>query len=1452
MSVLVLGGGLYINSQRAEIIRSVLTTAEETASKTLNVPVKIGGVEVGELNIFDAVKNSDLTVRDIDIFDKNEELIAHVNSATVDFKFLMLKDDPVAAIDEIKINGAILNATQREDKSWNFDDINIESEGESTFDAKISADDVKVNATYDGKLLAVEDINVTADCADMNAIVTTVAAKTLGSNVKATGVLGSAQQIVNAQVDEIFLDKVKGYLPEKTLPEGVEILSGTAKDTTLHILRRDDKLTYMGNTEVNSASVKVEETDIEEINGTVTFSEKEVVLNASATANGQRAAASGTIRLDTDETFFDVHAQSDSFAPAAVIPDIGIDGAAKVDAHLVGTVNNPQVEAKIYSDYLAYQDIAAQNVSTNLRYVGDMLYLSETNANILGGTISGTAEVKTADLSYNANVKANNLDAVTLCEFIGSTETVYGKISGDLGINGIGADGQNMKIYGNAKATTLDYNGLHVDEADASFYWHDNNLNIDYLSAKIPNRGTLGLEGNIIDAKNLDLKFYGAHVDMTIFKNFDNAIETSGLTDFKGTIVGDIENPAVTLKLSAVDNSEREGNHFKGNFFKQPYDSIQLAASGSLDGINIDTFDLVRDGELKWTVIEGNVGLTGERNVNVHLKTTAVRAEDIAALVAPDQEITGNVFNTVKITGTLDNPKVGGHISFSRGSYRGMLLSGMTGDYFMEGDTLRLQNFQITSPMVDMFINGKINTKTQVMDFVVAANDVNLERFKAKLPQNYIAEGHTTFEGIIQGTPDVPIFDGELKSDSIFLNGVELTDVYGHIMANGMNVYLDDFHFNDGNGVYQLQISTNLDYQTISGEVNVSGADIAHMLTIADKRTDLITGKLDSNILLSGTLDKPSGSITGEIPKGTFAEHDIHDIILSATFNNNVLFINKLEGKQGDKGTINILGSTDLNGAIDLTMTTRDIELGMFSKAAGFNTEMVGTSNIDAKIGGTMNNPTGEVNLTATGGIKGSTFDLLRGHFLLKDWRVNVEELIVQRELGGKNYGAKVNGFIPLIALTEHDKEKLKVDEQLNLTVSLDDADLSLLPVLSKQVAWAIGELGGSLKITGTLARPQVNGKISLTEGSVKVKDMKSLIEHVNISTAFVGERFDIETCGGNIGGGTFALTGGFSFPGLTITDYNFDFVADKLDIDSEVFDGEINANFNFSEGKIFHWHMPKLSGAINLDKCRFTVPSIPDSDEPLPNILLDVSLNLGEKVHFYSSRLYDMYLIGSANFKGTTLHPKTSGAINVKRGGTLTYLESVFNIREGEAHFNQIDTFMPSLHFAAETKIDRTKIFLDIDGAPDAMKFKLHSSPEMNETEILRLLTMREAYGSGENLSAADALAIGLQMTILSDIEDALKKTLGIDQLRISRGSGSMFNHRTTEERNNSGNKNDYNLTIGKYINDKLMIRYTHGFGSHKVNRYGIQYDFNDNLGFTIEREGKDYIFGFEARYKF
>ena len=86
------------------------------------------------------------------------------------------------------------------------------------------------------------------------------------------------------------------------------------------------------------------------------------------------------------------------------------------------------------------------------------------------------------------------------------------------------------------------------------------------------------------------------------------------------------------------------------------------------------------------------------------------------------------------------------------------------------------------------------------------------------------------------------------------------------------------------------------------------------------------------------------------------------------------------------------------------------------------------------------------------------------------------------------------------------------------------------------------------------------------------------------------------------------------------------------------------------------------------------------------------------------------------------------------------------------------------------------------------------------------------------------------------------------MDTFTISKGSGSAFYGSSDDGKY----KNAYNIQVGKYVTDKLMLKYARIFNGKHHNRYGVQYDFNDNVGVSVEREGKDYIVGFEARFKF
>ena len=133
LTIIVLGGGLYISSQRAAIIEKVLKTAEESVSKTLGVPIKIGSVDFDNVDIFNLDKNSDVTIHNLEIFDKKNELLAKVDTTKVNFKLIALRDDPVSALDTIWIDGVQLNLLKRDDESWNFNDIKLESRFAFTF-----------------------------------------------------------------------------------------------------------------------------------------------------------------------------------------------------------------------------------------------------------------------------------------------------------------------------------------------------------------------------------------------------------------------------------------------------------------------------------------------------------------------------------------------------------------------------------------------------------------------------------------------------------------------------------------------------------------------------------------------------------------------------------------------------------------------------------------------------------------------------------------------------------------------------------------------------------------------------------------------------------------------------------------------------------------------------------------------------------------------------------------------------------------------------------------------------------------------------------------------------------------------------------------------------------------------------------------------------------------------
>lgn len=1422
-------GGIWYYIQTSAFMDKVEQTASTVASDTLGVPVSVGAIKVNSLH--------DLEIHDLAVYDKQADCIATADTAKVEFRLLSAYRDPAHAVSEVTLSGVEANLIQRDDGSWNVEDIQTKSSGQGSFFGKVKVEDGGLNLSAQGKELYVGDVSGSLDFADYPVLKLDAKGSCLGAEASLSGTYRKERQIFNAEVTGLDLAEVLPLVPDGTIPDGVEILGGKVKTAKVSGQYMGSVLSFSGQAEYEDGAVKVKDTEVDDIHGFTSFTDTEALIFADAEAAGQQAHVDGKVRYDTDSPYLDINASSDSFDPSKVLKDIPYEGAVAVKAHIMGPVKSPIVEGDVTVASGRAMDIPFTNARAHVRYEDSLVRVQDLSAAAFGGTLSGEGQFSPSDLTYTAHLVGKDIDVQQAAVFVPQLADITGRVNVDMGLSGTGSDVSALQTYGSASLQSGSYKELPIESFSASFLTQGKDVTIDYASLRLPHRTSLGLEGSIKEGNNLDLAFYGGHVDLSLISTLIPEADVTGLGDFEGTVHGDISDPQVSFKFTATN----------GTLFKQPYDSLKFNAGGNLDGVTIDEFSLVKDGKQTWYV-DGSVGLTGERRINMRIDTVGARMEDIAALAFPDQPITGNVDNTIRITGTLDHPNAVGYIHFYYGSYKGILLSGMDGDYFMEDGVTRLQDFHIFSPMVDMDVNGTVD-RDMNLDLVANVHEINMERFASKFP--YPVSGKGTFAGKISGSLASPQFDGTLDAPSITLNDQEIRDVHGTVNYRDGVVNVNPFGFHQGDGIYEAALSIDTNTHDASGTVKVTDGDVNALTAIANLKNDIVSGKLSSDIEIGGTYDNPEVTLNGILDNGKISGYDVHDVEVNLHLLDKIIYIEKLSGMQGTDGSFSASGSVGIDGPIAAKFSAHNLALGLFTKSAGLERTVHGTADIEAEFGGTTGNPSANVTIAANnGGFQGSTFDALNGEFKLTNGLVDVKEFAVKKTINGKDYQATAKGIVPLKALFANSNEDLDDYERIKLDVNLDQADLSILPFVSDQVDWALGPTKGTLEFTGTLAHPLVNGTVSLSDGAVKFKPLATPVTNMNATVVFNGDTMTVSDFSGKMGEGSYIGQGTLKLDGVTPSTYDFSLTADKLDIQSDFFKGPLSGSLRINNAEAFGKTLPKISGQIDLDNCTISVPTIPDSNGELPDVLLDVDVNVGDKVHAYSSYLYDMYLVGKVHFGGTTHHPKTSGSVSVKRGGTVSYLKTEFNVREGMAYFNQVDSFLPSITFTADTRLTQAKVFLSITGPLDNMTFKLRSTPEMSQTEIIRLLTLRNAYKAGDaNLDAGDLLIVGLQMSFLSEVEDVMRNMLWLDRFTIARGSGSAFD---THDEESNKDIDVYHVEMGKYITDKIMLKYTQQIGGDDTHRFGVQYDMNDRFGLSLEKEAQKFIVGLEARIHF
>ena len=209
-------------SQQTAVMAQVEQKAADMASEALGTEVSVGAIDV--------TSTRGVTIHDIVLYDKNAQCIAKVEKAEAHFRLLSMLQDPAAAVDEVIIHGGDVLLAQREDGSWNLEDIKTSSDKESSFRGSVRLEDCRVTGRLkDGKEIFFDSVNGEVDLSDYPEAAFKASSETEGVKLSASGTVSTDRQIVHLDYENVDIMKYLSFLPQGTLPEGVTIMSGNAR-----------------------------------------------------------------------------------------------------------------------------------------------------------------------------------------------------------------------------------------------------------------------------------------------------------------------------------------------------------------------------------------------------------------------------------------------------------------------------------------------------------------------------------------------------------------------------------------------------------------------------------------------------------------------------------------------------------------------------------------------------------------------------------------------------------------------------------------------------------------------------------------------------------------------------------------------------------------------------------------------------------------------------------------------------------------------------------------------------------------------------------------------------------------------------------------------------------------------------------------------------------------------
>ncbi len=775
-----------------------------------------------------------------------------------------------------------------------------------------------------------------------------------------------------------------------------------------------------------------------------------------------------------------------------------LKGSSSLEIEVKGLENNWQVEGELSTPKGNVAGYDFSNLFASLAYDAGKINLEKLKAEIGGGLIEGSGRINLGEErpEYDFSFDFSNLKAESdLLKpfFSGYGEIFKGEwLSGKIDLKGIMAEGEKTHLAAQIKVGNREGKGL-----------------------------SLQAEGSIAAGQAMDLTLKVEEISLEGLGQILNYEAITGEASFIGTLTGLLGDPKVKGKIEAKE----------GQIAKLPFDYLAGELDYQNNKLKLEELVFKNEKEKEGFAFnfkgKGNIDFSEKKNIRTDfiLKIEPTELNFLAQFLNSDFPLSGLAQGEIRGEGIGPRIAVQGDLTLKE-----VNLANFKGEFGklafalkVEDNQVKIENMVWSSAETQFFAQGEIDL-AEGFPLNLRVNFLNqkiseLASYFSFSSPDFFGKfrGEATGSLEIKGTYTSPDLYLSALIEDAQLEGVPLNSLEIKLEKVGSLIKVNELKLSQRKG--QLVASGSLglakDNPSLDFELSAEKVDLNQLANLLGIAEDEIQGLISFQAEAKGDLNFPTFSLSARVEKGGFRDFVFDYLTFEALYKEDSLevkqFVLNKEGHQlKGKGNIPYKFSFKEEEKVAPSFRLADLPLSFILSLEDTDlsfleiffppelAQVQGLSNGELKLSGTLNQPILKGNITLKeGGIELYSaplkIDNLNASLEVEDDLVKIKEMNFQLD----QHKLYASGDIVLKNLRP---------EEINLDIWTNQEELAYPDIFRAGVEFKV-------KVHGLLTSPQLEGKVTLSQGEVNWKDNNTEIQESasNLLSKLSGAKGDID-----------------------------------------------------------------------------------------------------------------------------------------------------------------------------------------------------------------------------------------------------------------------------------------------------------------------------------------------------